>query len=106
MLHAHTHISSFPVILARRQHHRPWIRQRHAYHLCGACGYPGGFQGARGCGNNKGQTSGCGSQFYVENVLEELDAEREWFYNRSTKILYAKSIAMCGDDVWINCYVR
>ena len=36
----------------------------------------GGFQGARGCGNtphSPGATKGCGSEFYVENVLEELE---------------------------------
>jgi hypothetical protein len=34
----------------------------------------GGFQGSRGCGNSKGQTQGCGYQFYVENVIEEVSA--------------------------------
>lgn len=48
----------------------------------------GGFQGARGCGNHKGQTSGCGSQFYIENVFEELDAAREFFFDPETKTLY------------------
>ena len=30
----------------------------------------------------------CGSEFYVENVLEELDVEREWFFNKTTRMLF------------------
>ena len=26
--------------------------------------------------------------WWIENVLEELDAPREWFYNQSSKVLY------------------
>ena len=40
----------------------------------------GGFQGARG--DNEG------AEFYVENVMEELDMPGEFFYNYSTKVLY------------------
>ena len=40
----------------------------------------GGFQGARGDDE--------GEQFYIENVMEELDSGTEWFYNKTTKILY------------------
>ena len=40
----------------------------------------GGFQGARG------QSSG--AEFYIENVMEELDSPNEWFYDEETKTLY------------------
>ena len=40
----------------------------------------GGFQGARGNNN--------GDEFYIENVMEELDAPGEWFFNESTRVLY------------------
>ena len=40
----------------------------------------GGFQGARG--KNKGD------EFYIENVMEELDSPDEWFYDEDSKILY------------------
>ena len=39
----------------------------------------GGFQGARG---------GPGSDYFVENALELLDAPTEWFYDPSTQALY------------------
>ena len=40
----------------------------------------GGFQGARGNNN--------GDEFYIENVMEELDSAAEFFYNKTTKMLY------------------
>lgn len=40
----------------------------------------GGFQGARGNDN--------GDEFFVENVMEELDAPGEWYYDTTTKMLY------------------
>lgn len=40
----------------------------------------GGFQEARGCG--------WGAEWYVENIMEELDAPNEWFYDDSNKVLY------------------
>ena len=40
----------------------------------------GGFQGARGDNN--------GDEFYIENIMEELDTGAEWFYNKTTKTLY------------------
>ena len=40
----------------------------------------GGFQGARGNDN--------GDEFFIENVMEELDGENEWFFDASTKTLY------------------
>ena len=40
----------------------------------------GGFQGARGNNN--------GDEFYIENVMEELDSGAEYFYNKTTKTLY------------------
>jgi len=40
----------------------------------------GEFQGARG--NNKG------AEFYIENVMEELDSPNEWFFDKTTKMLY------------------
>eukprot|EP01084_Bolivina_argentea_P066968 122068_1 len=40
----------------------------------------GGFQDGRG--------HNMGKEFYVENVMEELDNDLEWFFNESTRILY------------------
>ena len=40
----------------------------------------GGFQGARG--NDRGE------EFYIENVMEELDYPNEWYYDKQTKKLY------------------
>ena len=40
----------------------------------------GGFQGARG--------SDKGAEIVVENVMEELDAPTEWFYDKDKKMLY------------------
>ena len=40
----------------------------------------GGFQGARGNDN--------GDEFYIENVMEELDYPNEWFFDEGTKTLY------------------
>lgn len=40
----------------------------------------GGFQGARG--------QKTGAEFYIENVMEELDSPNEWFYDEQTKTLY------------------
>ena len=48
----------------------------------------GGFQGARGCDDPWGTNYGCGAEFFIENVFEELDQENEWFFNRSSGILY------------------
>ena len=42
----------------------------------------GGFQGARG--------GDAGGPYFIENVMEELDYETEWFYNESTRTLYYK----------------
>ena len=39
----------------------------------------GGFQGARG---------GSGEEFYIENIMDELDYPNEWYFNQSTNILY------------------
>ena len=40
----------------------------------------GGFQGARGNNN--------GDEFFIENVMEELDYPNEWFYDTSNSMLY------------------
>ena len=40
----------------------------------------GGFQGARGNDN--------GDEFFIENVMEELDYPSEWFFDNSSKMLY------------------
>ena len=40
----------------------------------------GGYQEARGCAS--------GADWYVENIIEELDAPNEWFYNETNKILF------------------
>lgn len=42
--------------------------------------FKGGFQGARG--NDKGD------EFFIENVMEELDYPNEWFFDTSSKIIY------------------
>ena len=40
----------------------------------------GGFQGARGNDN--------GDEFFIENIMEELDYPNEWFFDASSKTLY------------------
>ena len=40
----------------------------------------GGWQEARGCKS--------GAEWYVENIMEELDSPGEWFYNHTTMKLY------------------
>ena len=40
----------------------------------------GGYQEARGCGS--------GAEWYVENMMEELDAPNEWYYDNLRKVLY------------------
>ena len=40
----------------------------------------GGFQGARG--------KNAGEEFFIENIMEELDYLNEWFYDGSSKVLY------------------
>ena len=40
----------------------------------------GGFQGARGNDN--------GDEFYIENVMEELDSPNEWYFDQQTMKLY------------------
>ena len=40
----------------------------------------GGFQGGEGCGT--------AAEFNVENVLEELDSENEWFYDATSETLF------------------
>ena len=40
----------------------------------------GGFQGARGNNN--------GDEFYIENVMEELDYPNEWYYDKESMKLY------------------
>ncbi len=32
--------------------------------------------------------NGCSNEFYIENVLEELDSPREWFFDSATRDLY------------------
>jgi hypothetical protein len=48
-----------------------------------------------GC-NQGGEGSVEFSEWWVENVFEELDAESEWFYNKSTKTLYYFHNATAG----------
>lgn len=40
----------------------------------------GGYQEARGCAS--------GAEWYIENIIEELDAPNEWYYDDQHKILY------------------
>ena len=40
----------------------------------------GGYQEARGCRN--------GAEWYIENIMEELNAPNEWFYDDTKKVLY------------------
>ena len=47
----------------------------------------GGFQGSRG---------GTGSDWYIEGVLDELDAPGEWYYDATTKHLYYYHNATAG----------
>lgn len=48
----------------------------------------GGFQEARGGTIGGNGERGVAQDYYVENVLEELDAAREWFYNARAGKLY------------------
>ena len=48
----------------------------------------GGFQDARGSDN--------AGNFYIENVMEELDAPSEWFFNETTKQLFLFYNASAG----------
>lgn len=48
----------------------------------------GGYQDARGSDN--------AGNFYIENVMEELDAPGEWYFNTSTFMLYAWYNATAG----------
>lgn len=48
----------------------------------------GGFQGARG--------SDAGSEWYVENIAEELDFPNEYFYDKRTKKLYYVANSTAG----------
>eukprot|EP01083_Nonionella_stella_P053420 141314_1 len=41
-----------------------------------------------GNGGNQGGRQGSGAEFYVMNVMEELDAPNEFFYNKSECVLY------------------
>ena len=50
----------------------------------------GGFQGARGNNN--------GDEIVIENVMEELDAPNEWFYNVDSKVLYFFYNATSGTE--------
>ena len=50
----------------------------------------GGFQGARGNDN--------GAEIVVENVMEELDSQNEWFYDEESKTLYFFYNATSGTE--------
>ena len=50
----------------------------------------GGFQGARGNNN--------GDEFYIENVLEELDSSNEWYFDPNTKALFFWYNASAGTE--------
>eukprot|EP01047_Picozoa_sp_COSAG01_P017810 COSAG01_NODE_951_length_12498_cov_30.544018_6_plen_809_part_00 len=55
----------------------------------------GGFQGGEGV------TSAAvnNSNWYIENLLEEIDSPREWFFNSSSRTLYYMPNASCVDRV-------
>lgn len=55
----------------------------------------GGNQGARG--NNEG------GDFYVQNVMEELDYPGEFFYNESTKLLYLWYV--CATAIYVHLII-
>lgn len=48
----------------------------------------GGFQGGEGISPDGSNLNL--SNWYIENVMEELDSPREWFFNQSTRTLYYK----------------
>ena len=50
----------------------------------------GGFQGGEGVT--------AGEAWYIENVLEELDLEREWYYNATSRTLYYAPNATTASD--------
>ena len=55
----------------------------------------GGFQGGEGIWPDGGNLGG--SNWYIENVMEELDSPREWFFNETTRTLYYKPNATSID---------
>jgi hypothetical protein len=50
----------------------------------------GGFQGGEGMGelDEHNEPAIKSSNWYIENVFEEIDSPREWFYNETTRVLY------------------
>jgi hypothetical protein len=42
----------------------------------------------KGTGNQGGEGTDHGQEWYIENVLEELDSEREWYYDHRAGLLY------------------
>lgn len=44
----------------------------------------------------KGSRGGPGSDWYIENVLQELDAPGEWFYDAGSKMIYYFNNASSG----------
>jgi len=41
-------------------------------------------------GDQGGEGEGVGAEFYIENVLEELDEENEFFFDEERRVLYYK----------------
>ena len=67
----------------------------------------------KGTGNQGGEGADYGQQWYIENVREELDDAREWFYDERTGMLYyafngtaptedgGHNNSSDGDDAWV-----
>lgn len=56
----------------------------------------GGWQEARGCDS--------GAEWYVENVLEELDSPGEWFYDPSERMLFVYANTTVSPSEWGTLY--
>ena len=52
----------------------------------------GGFQEARGASIHPG------THFFVENLLSELDAKGEWFFDPKASTLYVRSKSLCNRE--------
>ncbi len=56
-------------------------------------------------GNQGGEGTGAGGQWWIENIIEELDDTNEWYYDSDTRYLYYQPNAThgsspSGDEMW------